>query len=80
MRVAAFPVNAVLTRQSDLPQLEHNFSIASITRLFPVPPSPPRKKRSWSINSSLRSSPSRYDNDSEFFHRVNKAFPIVLTA
>ncbi|EGZ15757.1 hypothetical protein PHYSODRAFT_507615, partial [Phytophthora sojae] len=44
--VVAYPVSAVFIILVRRPQLQHRASTASITRLFPVPPSPPRNIRS----------------------------------
>ncbi|EEY54734.1 uncharacterized protein PITG_08267 [Phytophthora infestans T30-4] len=49
--VAAFPVNAVLTRELVRCQPEQNALTASTTRLLPVPPAPPRNMSSWSSRS-----------------------------
>ncbi|ETO62291.1 hypothetical protein F444_19779 [Phytophthora nicotianae P1976] len=46
--VATLPVSAVFTTASSRCQLVQNASTASITRLLPVPPAPPRKSSSWS--------------------------------
>ncbi|EGZ29340.1 hypothetical protein PHYSODRAFT_471171 [Phytophthora sojae] len=71
--VAALPVSAVWTRQSERPQLFQSAWAASIMRLFPVPPSPPRNIRSWLSRRTEPKSSTGTSDSSARFHRDSSA-------